>query len=291
MRLAVTGGTGLVGRFIVEAALAAGAAVTVMSRNAPPPGFFSAPVAHLPYDLAGAVQLPEGCDALVHAAFSHLPGRYRDGEGNDPAGFLRTNLDGTLRLFGTARRSGVARLVFVSSRAVYGGYPQGTRLFEDMPPRPDTLYGEVKLEAEAALAAMAAPGFQTVSLRATGVYGPAGPGQRHKWQGLFDDFRNRRAIAPRIATEVHGDDLARAVLAVLTGAGAGPARILNASDIVLDRRDLLAEVQKLAGWTGDLPERADASRVSAMDCTGLRLMGWQPGGIAALHASLPAMLT
>lgn len=291
MRLAITGASGLVGRFIAEEALAAGDEVLSLSRNAPLPGFFSAPVVHHPWELNGEPPALEGCDALVHLAFRHEPGRYRGGEGRDPEGFRRANLDGTQRLFEAARRGGVHRVLFLSSRAVYGDYPPGTRLAENMPPRPDTLYGEVKWQAEQALAALAAPGFATASLRATGIYGPAGPGQRHKWTDLFEDFRAARPIAPRVATELHGTDLATAIRLLLTcPANRLGGRAFNTSDIMLDRRELLNEVAQLTGCASPLPPPGDARRVSEMECARLHNLGWQPGGMALLRESLPVML-
>jgi UDP-glucose 4-epimerase len=285
VRLAITGGTGLVGRFLVEEALAAGDAVTVLCRTAPRPGFFSAPVAQLPYALGDTPPL-DGIDALIHCAFLHEPGRYRGGEGNDPAAFTRANLDGSVRLFEAARSAGLSRVLFLSSRAVYGAYPPGTTLSEDMPPRPDTLYGEVKWQAEQALADLATPAFTTASLRATGVYGPPGPGQRHKWAGLFEDYLAGRPVAPRRSTELHGADLAAAARLLLRSTQTGP---FNASDIILDRHDLLARVAELTGCPHPLPERATAP-VSAMATGRLRALGWRPGGPDRLAASLPAML-
>jgi nucleoside-diphosphate-sugar epimerase len=287
MRLAVTGGTGLVGRFIVEEALAAGDAVTVLTRRAPAPGVFSAGVAHQPFDLARPAAQLEGVEALVHAGFAHVPGRYRGGEGDDPEGFLARNGAGTARLFEEARAAGVGRIVFLSSRAVYGDYPPGTALSEEMPPRPDTLYGEVKREAERALAALPLSG---VSLRATGVYGPAGPGQRHKWRDLFDSFLAGEEIVSRRGTELHGEDLAAAVRLLLTvPAEALSDGIFNASDILLDRRDLLAEVARLTGCRTPLPA-ASTAPVSEMRTGRLRALGWRPGGWPRLRESLPAML-
>lgn len=291
MRLAVTGGTGLVGRFIVEAALAAGDRVTVLGRAAPAPGFFSAPTDFRPYELLGFPPALAGHDALVHAAFDHLPGRYRGGEGEDPEGFRRANVQGSLRLFAALRAAGIRRVVFLSSRAVYGAYPPGTRLDEAMEPRPDTLYGEAKLAAERGLAALATPGFVPVSLRATGVYGPAGPGQRHKWADLFAAFARGEAIRPRVATEVHGADLAAAVRRVLgADAGAVSGKVFNVSDLLLDRHDLLAEVARLTDNPAPLPPPADATTVSVMECGPLSALGWQPGGWRRLRASLPEML-
>lgn len=153
-RWAVTGGTGLVGRFIVNDLLARGVTVTVLGRRAPAPGTFDGPVGFLPYDLDDASPDLRGFAGVVHAAFDHVPGRYRGGEGDDPETFRRRNVDGSLRLFETARSAGISRTVFLSSRAVLGGYPAGTTLTEDLPVKPDTLYGAVKAEVETALAAM-----------------------------------------------------------------------------------------------------------------------------------------
>ena len=285
MRIAITGGTGLVGRFLVEEGLAAGDDVAVLGRSPAATGFFSAPVAQLRYSLGDAPPL-DGFDALIHSAFLHEPGRYRGGEGDDPAGFIRANLDGSIRLFEAARSAGISRVLFLSSRAVYGAYPPGTPLCEDMEPRPDTLYGEVKWQAEQALDALAAPGFATASLRATGVYGPAGPGQRHKWADLFDDFLAGRPIAPRRGTELHGQDLAAAARLLLQGPEPGA---FNASDLVLDRHDLLARVAGLTGCPHPLPARADTP-VSAMRTDRLHALGWRPGGLQRLIDCLPGML-
>lgn len=255
MKIAVTGATGLVGRFVVQGLRDAGQDVVVLGSGG------------IPWRLGDPARV--SADVLVHCAFSHVPGRYRGGEGDDPDGFRRANLDGSLRLM-----KGFGRTVFLSSRAVYGDYPAGTVLTEGLTPRPDTLYGEVKAAVEAEA---------SVSLRATGIYG-AGTG--HKWTDLFADFRAGRPITPRVATEVHGMDVASAVLAVLLR-GQG---VFNLSDLMLDRRDLLAEVAILTGCTHPLPPRADRSQISAMDCTRLRGLGWRPGGWGRLIASLPTMV-
>lgn len=276
MRVGVTGGTGLVGRFIVNGALADGHDVTVLSRRPPRADFFLRPVAHQPYDLEEERISLTGLDAIVHAAFDHIPGRYRGGEGDDPEGFLRRNLDGSLRLFAAAAKAG-ARVVFISSRAVYG--PQQGMLHEDMICNPDTLYGQAKLAAEQALIAS---GQAAMILRATGVYGAPGPGQRHKWADLFDDFAAGRWIEPRIGTEVHGECLALAVNRGLAGAEG----VYNVSDILLDRHDLLAEWQAVTGVDGRLPARADASHFNEMSTARLERLGYWPGGMEWLRPTL-----
>lgn len=260
MRIAVTGATGIVGGLMVQAARAAGHAVD------PLPGWRLGQPAPL-----------DGCDAVIHAALAHAPGRYRGGEGDDPAAFVTANRDGTLRLFEDAERAG-ARVVFLSSRAVYDGWPAGTALPDGTPARPDSLYGQVKAQAESALP----PGG--AALRATGVYGP---GRANKWAPLFADYRAGRPVASRVATEVHGADLAHAALLVLDRAAMG---VFNVSDLVLDRHDLLARVQRLTGCPHPPPPRADARALSVMGCARLAALGWRPGGLALLGATLPALL-
>ncbi len=223
----------------------------------------------------------DGVDGFVHAAFHHVPGKFRGGEGDDPETFRRLNVDGSLALFAAARKAGVERAVFLSSRAVYGTQPPGAMLTEETEPHPDTLYGEVKLDVERELAAMADDAFLPVSLRVTGIYGPAGPGRAHKWAGLFADYESGKTIAPRVGTEVHGDDMAAAVRLMLEGdaeAIRAAGCLFNVSDLLLDRHDLLAEYARLTGCTRPLPERADASGYNAMDCARLKALGWTPRG-------------
>ncbi|UFS66084.1 MULTISPECIES: NAD-dependent epimerase/dehydratase family protein [Paracoccus] len=268
MRIALTGASGLVGRWIHRAAVQAGHQVTTL------PGW-----------RLGAVPGLTGCDALIHAAFQHAPGRYRGGEGADPEGFIRANLDGSLMLFRAARDQGVGRVIFLSSRAVHDGHPEGMALPDELSPLPTSLYGRVKADAEAALAAMSGPGFLTASLRPTGVYGPGLP---QKWAGLIGDFLHGITPAPRVATELHGADLAQAVLLVL--ADPAMAGSYNASDLVLDRSDLLAEVARLTDCATPLPAPADAGALRRPLCARLQALGWRPGGMARLRRDLPEIL-
>lgn len=260
MHVLVTGAGGIVGRFVAAALVGAGHRVTTLGRH---------PGDH-PWSLTDPAPSLPHADALVHAAFSHLPGRFRGGEGNDPAGFRRLNLDGTLRLFDAARD---ARIVLLSSRAVYGDHRRGETLREDDAPNPDSLYGEIKLAAERAL------GPRGASLRATGVYG----GRPNKWNELFASYLSGEPVAPRIATEIHGDDLAAAVVLLLGGRETGP---FNASDILLDRHDLLARVKALTGAAHALPPRGGGLRPGVMATTRLRALGWRPGGFARLDEFL-----
>ncbi len=267
MRIALTGATGLVGQFIARRLIADGHDLLTLGRAPSRHGG-----THRPWRLGEPAPIGN-CDALVHCAFAHVPGRYRGGEGDDPAGFLRTNLDGTLRLWDDAQG---LRLIFLSSRAVYDGQPPGTLLTEDLALAPDSLYGQAKLAAEPPLGA---------SLRATGVYGPPAPDQRHKWADLFDAFARGEAVAPALGSEVHGEDLAQAVALLLATDATGA---FNASDILLDRRDLLTLWSEVSGVRGSLPTYATTAP-NVMDTERLEALGWRPGGMPALRETLATM--
>ncbi|MCA8883778.1 MAG: SDR family oxidoreductase [Rhodobacteraceae bacterium] len=277
MKLLLTGGTGYLGGFLRADAQMHGDSVTLLGRTQP-----KGPEAWLPHDLSHPVPELPPADALIHAAFDHLPGRYRGGEGDDPDGFLHRNRDGSVALFDAARRAGISRIVFLSSRAVYGAYPPCTLLTEDLTPRPDTLYGQMKWQVEQALATEGG-----TSLRVTGVYGAAVPGGAQKWDSLFADFRAGRPIEARQATEVHGADMARAVRLILHApADQVSGTVFNVSDILLDRRDLLERYARHSGATGALPAKATGPAPNVMACSALRSLGWSPGGTAALDAFL-----
>jgi nucleoside-diphosphate-sugar epimerase len=248
MHVLLTGATGTVGRFLLPALTQAGHLVTTLGRNG-----------DIPWTLGQPARLPKA-DALIHAALAHAPGKYRGGEGDDPARFRALNLDGTLRLFDAA---GDARILFLSSRAVYGDHRRDQFLCETDPATPSSLYGEIKLAAEEAL------GPRGASLRATGIYGG------DKWTSLFAAYLRGDPIAPRIATEVHGDDLASAALLLLERPETGP---FNVSDLLLDRRDLLARVQVLTACPHPPPSRASGAPPGRMATCRLRLLGWRPGG-------------
>lgn len=298
MKVLVSGGTGLVGRYVVEELLAAGYQVIVGGRRAPAPRLFSRPVEFAALSLdpeKDQIDVFDDAYFFVHAAFSHVPGKYRGGEGDDPKTFQKLNLDGTVRLFEAAKRAGTRRCVFLSSRAAYGDHPPGTELAETMMAEPETLYGRVKLDAERALADLAAPGFSGVSLRATGVYGDLFP---NKWDGLIADYLAGRPVAARAGTEVHGRDLGRAVRLMLeTESTRISGEIFNVSDISVDMNDILSPIRRETDCRYALPAPADGTALNPMSTAKIRALGWSPGGsplfeetMRRLAAELPESL-
>jgi len=291
MKVFVSGGTGLVGRYIVNGLLEAGHEVVVGARTPPPFRWFVRQASYAAMTLDPDLDQSDiffGIDAFVHAAFDHLPGKYRGGEGEDADRFRRLNLDGTLRLFEGAKAAGVQRVVFLSSRAVYDGLPEGVELGEAAALSPTSLYGQVKLEAEQALRDITSNDFVTASLRLTGVYGDLRP---NKWDGLFADYLAGRPIASRAGTEVHGRDVASAVQLLLEA----EARELNGgafniSDIVVDHAEILAPLRAAMRASTPLPQTADLTAVRKMPTNTIAAFGWRSGGQQLLNDTLKKLV-
>ena len=285
MRVAVTGATGIVGRFVVARLQVEGVAIRALVRASSDRGGLPAEIRYVVGDMADAdslTALVDGVDAVVHCAYAHAPGRYRGGEAEDRFAFWRTNLLAGVELMEGARLAGVKRLVLLSSRAVFGrDTPAADWVDDDTRPVPDTHYGALKLALEAhASAFSSADGVCYASLRPTGVYGVTQPVENSKWFDLARAIVNGAALPPaRRATEVHGADVASAVWTMLTApAEAVAGRAFNCSDLMIDSRDVMARLARELGVPAELPEPARNRVQHPMRSTALQALGWQPGG-------------
>lgn len=292
MRVAVTGASGYVGRFIVAELLGRAVEVRAWARPSTDRTGFPGPVQWIEGGLRGPESigpLVHGVDAVVHAAFEHLPGRYRGGEGDDLESFLAANLTGSLTLMRRAREAGVGRFVFLSSRAVYGRRIEGRPLDEDHPAFPDSHYGAMKAAIEAFVASWGHD-WQVCALRPTGVYGLTHPVSRTKWHGLVEAMLAERPWAgARGGTEVHGADVARAVWLLLTAPDvAGQA--FNCSDLYVSDRDVALIVQRLTGAAGPLPTEPASPPANVMATGRLQALGLRFGGRPLLERTVAELI-
>jgi nucleoside-diphosphate-sugar epimerase len=193
-RAVVTGASGFLGRRVAAALAAAGWAVIGVDRAPAPPG---APWAHEPADAAdeaALVALTRGAALVVHAAAIPRPG------GLAPAEVFGPNVAAAFAAVEAAARSAVARLVYVSSFAVYGfpfferpRPPAWLPVDETHPTAPQDAYALSKLVGEEIIAAAVRRGrLSAVSLRLPWIH---------------DAASFARDIPPRIASGRAADDL------------------------------------------------------------------------------------
>jgi len=115
MRTIVTGASGLLGRHVAEALLAAGHDVLGIDTVAPVGGRWRHATADLT-DLGSTLQLVRDCDAVVHVAAIPRPTGRAGGE------VFRTNVATAYNVVEAAAMAGIGRFVYASSFSVFG-YP------------------------------------------------------------------------------------------------------------------------------------------------------------------------
>ncbi len=173
MRVLVTGGAGYVGSVSVERLVEAGHDVTVLDVLATG---HAAAVAAGVATVAGSVGDRPFVAALLAErrieAVLHCAARSLVGESvANPSLYYLENVVGGVNLLEAMRETGVDRLVFSSSAAVYGS-PEHSPINEDAPLRPINPYGETKRAFEGALQWYgAAHGLRAAALRYFNVAG------------------------------------------------------------------------------------------------------------------------
>lgn len=182
-RIMVTGASGFVGRYLVEALvrrLPQGGRVLACSRDE---GRTAWPdvVEPVRLDLTDAGQMDEAVRRLMPSHIVHLAGvSTLAAAAADPDKTWQINLFGTLRLAeALARHRPGGCFVFVGSSEVYGRSFQGGRAVDETAlPDPTNLYSSTKIAADLALGQMASDRLRVVRAR---PFNHIGPGQREDY--------------------------------------------------------------------------------------------------------------
>src|SRR4051794_2469122 len=174
-KVLVTGGTGCLGRHLVDDLVRGGANVRALVRD-------SSDVTHLE---ASGVEILRGSLTDVHDlrravadvdTVYHLGGLVIDDRPDDTSPALwdqirRVNVDGTQQLALTAAQAGARRFVFCSSVRIFG-FGNQMRWHEDDPRSTSDLYSRGKALAEHSLLRVGrATGLEVVNIRPRFIYG------------------------------------------------------------------------------------------------------------------------
>lgn len=295
MRVAVTGATGFLGRYIVNHLLRNGHNCRCWYRPASDRSGFEHAADRLEWvpgslgDGQASRALVQGADAVVHAALHHPGGGFRGGEG-DLEEFVQTNVVGSIQLIRAARQADVKRFIFISTCAVHEVILDDRPLDEAHPLWPASHYGAHKAAIEKFVHSFGlGEGYQVCSLRPTGIYGLAHPPAKSRWYDLVKAVQAGRPIrSARGGKEVHAADVARAVEILLTAEGtAGQA--YNCYDMYVAEQDVAGIAKQI---TGSKSEIADLNRgpQHQIDTSKLRALGMSFGGRGLLEQTVAQLV-
>jgi len=277
-RIFMTGGTGFIGRWMLDALARSGSNAEVWLLSRDPAGF----AARAPH-LAARFRLVAG-DVTSFTApdgdFTHVIHAATDASfaltANDPARMFDTIVAGTRRVLDLAVERSAGRLQFLSSGAVYGAQPADvSHVAEDWPGGPDprdphSAYGEGKRAAELLCAIYGKHhGLDVVTARIFALLGPLLALDIHFAAGNFirDAMAGRRIRVTSAGTAVrsylYASDLAAWLWVLLIRGGRGSVYNMGSPEGV-SIADLARRIDAVLGGGG-------------VEILGLPDPGWNPG--------------
>jgi nucleoside-diphosphate-sugar epimerase len=281
LRIAVTGGSGKLGRTVVAVLRQAGHEVVTLDFAGPrAPGFVRVDLTSYGETIdaffgendpsAGPEQAARPAfDALVHLAAIPAPGILSD------VATFHNNMLSTFNVFQAARRAGIRNIVYASSETTLGlpfdVPPPYIPVDEDYPARPESVYSLVKhLEEQMAIELVRwDPTLKIIALRFSNVMDP----QDYAAFPAFDADATLRKW--NLWGYIDGRDGAQAVLRSLELDTTGFDRfIIAAADTVMSRpnAELVAEVFPGVSLTRDLGEHETLLSIDKAR----RVLGYSP---------------
>jgi UDP-glucose 4-epimerase len=300
LRILVTGGAGYIGGTVAQLMLDQGHDVVIYDnlchghRSLVPQA-----AEFVQGELADKAALERLLDSGIDGAM-HFAALIEAGESmKRPESYFRNNTASTLTLLEAMLATGVNRLVFSSTAAVYGE-PESTPIREDAALRPTNAYGESKLLVEHMLTWLnRVHGFRYASLRYFNVAGAIeGRGEAHEPEShiiplILDVAHGRRSSIKVFGSDyptpdgtcirdyIHVQDLARAHLLALEGLKDRDKLIYNLGNGVgFSVREVIESARRVTGHTipvEECPRRpGDPAVLIASSEKISQELGWKP---------------
>lgn len=220
MKILITGASGFIGSFIVEEGLRRGYEVWAgIRRNSSRMFLQDKRIKFIELDLDNKENLKEQLsehtllndkwDYIVHAA-----GVTKCIDKND---FMRVNYIGTKNFIDTLQTCKITpkKFIYLSSLSIFGPVKEKQPykpITEHDKPRPDTVYGKSKLEAEKYI--IECKKLQYIILRPTGVYGPRERDYFKMVQSINNHIDFSVGYKPQLITFIYVKDLVKAIYMV-----------------------------------------------------------------------------
>jgi len=292
--IAVIGGTGFIGRHLLERLGADGPSrIRILVHAVAPSWLESLTAVEI---VRGDLLHPASLAPLLHGATCviNLAGQVSADVGD----YQGVNLRGMVNLAQACLTHRVPRVIHASSALVYGTVLDAT---EDTPCRPISPYATMKLAAEEILSSLLTPTAEMLSLRLSNVYGP---GQRN---GLMPYLVKRilkrepitiDADGAQVRDFVHVGDVVNAFRKAVDAPGCAGAVNIGSGEAtsIMTLLRLLEEVLEMPAIGQYCPEHSGGERKNTVNVSRAQhTLGWQTSialaeGIQTLLASKPTGL-
>ncbi len=273
MRAFVTGGTGLIGRHLVDALLARGWGVSVLTRDPARGQDLEARGARL---IAGDVTQPTFGAGMARAdVVFHVAGWFEMGV-RDVRRMRDVNVNGTANVLALARKENVPRIVVTGTAGVLASPGKQGPLSESDPPslKLRDPYVATKREAHELVVAGMHSGLPATIVAPGGVFGPGDTGQFGRTLALL--AKGRLRTLPRGLgrnTFTHAADLAEGHVLAATVGKAGEMYLLG--DRVLPLEEFYRQAAEAAGL--DPPTRHVPMAVARLGARASEARAWFTG--------------
>lgn len=231
MKVLVTGGLGVIGAWVTRKLVEHGLSVTVvdLSDDISLLGSYADKIELVKADIMDAENMQALFSSRKIECIVHLAAMIAGLQARPVEGF-RLNALGTVQMLDAARKAGVRRFVYTSSRAIYGdllgkhGYPLYEPVTEDHPLGAKNVYDITKLATELMARNFARDGMEFIALRSSTIFGP-GKLIRHGAFSIYGRFiENAMAGVPLSIPKggeerddvIYVDDVAQGCLLAVT---------------------------------------------------------------------------
>lgn len=244
-KVAVTGGCGFIGSHVVANLKLKGFEVAALDR---------APRHDIYFDLGkeeSIVSALKDCrpDFVVHLASPAVQGLYRcqkEYQGVKISEIIDSEIKGSYVLYTIAEESGVKKIIFGSSASVYGRNDVAAPFVENMVPKPQDLYGALKLAVEE-IGNVSFPSL--INLRFFQVFGRGDMQNRLIPSVMSAKEGSELSLTPcqQISDLIHVKDVAECIGQMLVGDDVPPGTYNLGSGHPVQLRDVVELIIKLRG--------------------------------------------
>lgn len=295
MKIAITGATGFIGRYIVRRCLEQGHACRLWYRSDESRlGMEGLDVEWIRGELnddESTRALVNGCDAVIHSGLFREGAGFRGAEGN-VVQFAELNILGSLRLIEAAVENEVPRFVFISTCAVHEKILDDRPLDESHPLWPLTHYGAHKAAIEKFVHSYGlGSGYPICALRPTGVYGLNYPTALSKWYELVKDVVDGKPVECQGGgKEVHAADVAKASEILVQADGEQiRGEAFSCYDRYISRFEVAELAKQLSGSDSAISGQAKSPK-HQIETRKIRRLGMEFGGEPLLQATIGQMV-